>query len=79
MAQQRLLGIGIDQRYGGAGADPLAYALVMEELARGYSSVADQCGLVELVATLLEQHGSRSSKNVICFRYCAASASAHLR
>ncbi len=58
MAQRGLLGIGIDQRYGGAGADPLAYALVMEELARGYSSVADQCGLVELVATLLELHGS---------------------
>ena len=58
LAQQGLLGIGSDQRCGGAGADPLAYALVMEELARDYSSVADQCGLVELVATLLEQHGS---------------------
>ena len=31
---------------------PLAYAVVMEELSRGYSSVADQCGLVELLSTL---------------------------
>jgi hypothetical protein len=30
----------------------------MEELARGYASVADQCGLVELVSTLLWEHGS---------------------
>ena len=31
----------------------LAYALVMEELSRGYASVADQCGLIELILTLL--------------------------
>ena len=31
----------------------LSYAIVMEELARGYASVADQCGLVELISTLL--------------------------
>ena len=30
----------------------------MEELARGYASVADQCGLVELVGTLLATHGT---------------------
>lgn len=64
MAQQGMLGIGIAQRHGGAGADPLGYALVMEELARGYSSVADQVGLVELVATLLEQHGSAQQQEV---------------
>ena len=36
----------------------LAYAVVMEELARGYASVADQCGLVELVGTLLAAYGT---------------------
>jgi hypothetical protein len=30
----------------------------MEELARGYASVADQCGLVELVGTLLAAYGT---------------------
>jgi alkylation response protein AidB-like acyl-CoA dehydrogenase len=34
----------------------------MEELARGYASVADQCGLVELVATLLAEHGSAAQQ-----------------
>jgi alkylation response protein AidB-like acyl-CoA dehydrogenase len=31
----------------------------MEELSRGYASIADQCGLIELVATLLRQYGTR--------------------
>jgi hypothetical protein len=38
--------------------DVQAYAIVMEELSRGYASVADQCGLEELAGTLLTAHGS---------------------
>jgi hypothetical protein len=62
MAELGLFGITIPEVDAGAGADTLAYALVMEELARGYASVADQCGLVELVGTLLSQHGSADQK-----------------
>jgi alkylation response protein AidB-like acyl-CoA dehydrogenase len=62
MAELGLFGITIPEVSGGAGADALAYALVMEELARGYASVADQCGLVELVGTLLSEHGSADQK-----------------
>ncbi len=58
MAQLGLFGVTIAQQHGGAGADCVAYAIVMEELSRGYASVADQCGLVELVATLLAGHGT---------------------
>jgi alkylation response protein AidB-like acyl-CoA dehydrogenase len=53
-----LFGITIPEELGGAGADCVAYAIVMEELARGCASMADQCGLVELVATLLAEHGA---------------------
>ena len=53
-----LFGITVPDTLGGAGLDVLAYALVMEELARGYASVADQCGVVELIGTLLSQYGS---------------------
>jgi alkylation response protein AidB-like acyl-CoA dehydrogenase len=53
-----MMGVTAPEALGGAGADALGYALVMEELSRGYASVADQCGLVELVATLLAQHGT---------------------
>jgi alkylation response protein AidB-like acyl-CoA dehydrogenase len=62
MAALGLFGITVPEAAGGAGADALAYALVMEELARGYASIADQCGLVELVATLLAEHGSAEQK-----------------
>ena len=62
MAELGLFGITVPEKDGGAGADALAYALVMEELARGYASVADQCGLVELVATLLVEHGTPAQK-----------------
>jgi alkylation response protein AidB-like acyl-CoA dehydrogenase len=58
MAELGLFGIGVSAELGGAGLDILSYALVMEELARGYASIADQCGLVELVSTLLANHGT---------------------
>jgi alkylation response protein AidB-like acyl-CoA dehydrogenase len=58
MAALGLFGITVPETLGGADADTLAYAVVMEELARGYASVADQCGLVELVGTLLAEHGT---------------------
>ena len=57
MARLGMFGITVSEETGGGGADVSSYAYVMEELARGYASVADQCGLVELVATLLATHG----------------------
>ncbi len=65
MAGLGLFGITVPDTYGGAGLDALSYALVMEELSRGYASVADQCGLVELIGTLLVRTRNR----------CAAQAS----
>src|SRR4051794_23630394 len=58
MGRLGLFGITVPVEIGGAGLDALAYGLVMEELSRGYSSVADQCGLYELVGTLLSVHGA---------------------
>jgi len=62
MGENGLFGITVPESLGGAGLDCLAYSIVMEELSRGYASVADQCGLVELVTTLLCQHGSDAQK-----------------
>jgi alkylation response protein AidB-like acyl-CoA dehydrogenase len=62
MAELGLFGIGVPEAYGGAGMDALAYALVMEELSRGYASIADQCGLVELIGTLLTVHGTDAQR-----------------
>ncbi|WP_291654630.1 acyl-CoA dehydrogenase family protein [Bosea sp. (in: a-proteobacteria)] len=52
MGELGLFGITVPEEHGGAGLDTHAYAIVMEELSRGYSSVADQCGLVVLIGTL---------------------------
>jgi alkylation response protein AidB-like acyl-CoA dehydrogenase len=62
MVELGLFGITVPAEDGGAGMDNLAYALVIEELSRGYASVADGCGLVELVATLLSRHGTEGQK-----------------
>jgi len=57
MGELGLFGITVPDTLGGAGMDVQAYAIVMEELSRGYASIADQCGLVELATTLLMAHG----------------------
>ena len=58
MGELGLFGITVPSELGGAGLDTLAYAIVMEELSRGYASVADQCGVVELIGTLLTRYGT---------------------
>ena len=63
MAGLGLFGITVPEEFGGAGLDALSYALVMEELSRGYASVADQCGLVELIGTLLSVHGTAAQRD----------------
>jgi alkylation response protein AidB-like acyl-CoA dehydrogenase len=57
MGELGLFGITVPAAAGGAGLDSYAYSIVMEELSRGYASVADQCGVVELVASLLTRYG----------------------
>jgi len=63
MARLGLFGITVPAELGGAGLDVLSYTIVMEELSRGYASVADQCGLVELIGTLLSVHGSDEQRS----------------
>ncbi len=62
MSELGLFGISVPEKWGGAGCDVLSYAVVMEELSRGYSAIADQCGLVELISTLLNQYGTEAQK-----------------
>ena len=65
MARLGLFGIGVPEALGGPGFDTLTYALVMEELSRGYASVADQCGLIELISTLLVRHGTERQQAML--------------
>ena len=63
MGELGLFGISVPDTLGGVGMDAYAYAIVMEELSRGYASVADQCGLIELIGTLLTKFGSPAQKS----------------
>ncbi|MCP1194782.1 acyl-CoA dehydrogenase family protein [Acetobacter senegalensis] len=65
MAELGLFGIGVPEELGGPGFDTLTYAVVMEELSRGYASIADQCGLVELISTLLVRHGTERQRKML--------------
>ena len=75
MGELGLFGICVPEEMGGPGFDTVTYALVMEELSRGYSSVADQCGLVELISTLLVRHGTEAQRD----RYLADVMTARTR
>ena len=63
MATLGLFGITVPEALGGAGMDVRAYAVVMEELSRGYASIADQCGMLELIGTLLSLHGTPAQRD----------------
>jgi hypothetical protein len=63
MGELGLFGISVPEALGGVGLDAYAYAIVMEELSRGYASLADQCGLIELIATLLARFGSAAQQS----------------
>src|SRR5262244_3889875 len=75
MGELGLFGITVPEALGGAGMDVRADAIVMEELSRAYASIADQCGLVELAATLLSEHGTTVQQQ----RYLGPILQAHQR
>ena len=63
MGELGLFGISVPEALGGVGLDAYAYAIVMEELSRGYASLADQCGLIELIGTLLTRFASPAQQS----------------
>ena len=62
MAAAGFFGIAIPEAEGGVGADTLAFAVVMEEVSRGYASLADELGNVEMVGGLLAKFGTPAQK-----------------
>ena len=83
MSELGLFGVTVPDELGGSGLDTYAYSIVMEELSRGYASVADQCGVVELICTLLTHYGSTEQQakylsriiaHDLCIAYCITEA-----
>jgi butyryl-CoA dehydrogenase len=62
MKEMGLFGITIPEEYGGLGESLLTYALVVEEIARGWMSVSGVINTHFIVAYLLAQHGSEEQK-----------------
>src|SRR4051812_41158181 len=62
MREMGLFGITIPEEYGGLGESLLTYALVVEELSRGWMSVSGIVNTHFIVAYLISQHGSPEQK-----------------
>jgi alkylation response protein AidB-like acyl-CoA dehydrogenase len=62
MKQLGLFGLTIDEQYGGLGESLLTYALVVEEIARGWMSISGVINTHFIVAYLIDQHGTDEQK-----------------
>jgi alkylation response protein AidB-like acyl-CoA dehydrogenase len=62
MKQIGLFGLTIPEEYGGLGASLLIYALVVEEIARGWMSVSGIINTHFIVAHMIARHGTAEQK-----------------
>ena len=65
MKEMGLFGLMIPEEYGGLGESLLTYALVVEEIARGWMSVSGIINTHFIVAYLLAQHGTDEQKQTL--------------
>jgi alkylation response protein AidB-like acyl-CoA dehydrogenase len=62
LRQLGVFGLTIEQRYGGLGESLLTYALVAEEIARGWMSISGIINTHFIVAYLISRHGTEEQK-----------------
>ena len=62
MKDMGLFGLTISEQYGGLGESLLTYALVVEQLARGWMSVSGIINTHFIVAYMIAQHGTEEQK-----------------
>ncbi|NKY51931.1 acyl-CoA dehydrogenase [Nocardia vermiculata] len=63
MKKMGLFGLTIPEEYGGLGESLLTYALVVEEIARGWMSVSGVINTHFIVAHMIAQYGTPAQKN----------------
>lgn len=63
MKEMGLFGITVPEEYGGLDLDPVAFALVFEEIARGWMGIAGILGSHSLACRLISMHGTEEQKN----------------
>ncbi|MFC4120302.1 acyl-CoA dehydrogenase family protein [Nonomuraea zeae] len=64
MKQMGLFGLSVPEEYGGLGADMVSFALVFEEIARGWMGVAGTIGSHSLACSMIARHGTDEQKNL---------------
>ncbi len=62
MKEMGLFGLMIPEEYGGLGESLLTYALVVEEIARGWMSISGVINTHFIVAYMVRQHGTEEQK-----------------
>jgi alkylation response protein AidB-like acyl-CoA dehydrogenase len=65
MREMGLFGLMIDEEYGGLGESLLTYALVVEQIARGWMSISGVINTHFIVAYMVAQHGTEEQKQRI--------------
>ncbi|MDQ2879985.1 MAG: acyl-CoA dehydrogenase family protein [Actinomycetota bacterium] len=75
MKEMGLFGLTIPEEYGGLGESLLTYALVVEQIARGWMSVSGVINTHFIVAHLISHHGTDEQKR----RYLPAMAEGRIR
>jgi alkylation response protein AidB-like acyl-CoA dehydrogenase len=62
MREMGLFGLMIDEEYGGLGESLLTYALVVEQIARGWMSISGVINTHFIVAYMIAQHGTEEQR-----------------
>ncbi|QYC42592.1 Acyl-CoA dehydrogenase [Nonomuraea coxensis DSM 45129] len=64
MKQMGLFGLSVPEEYGGMGADMVSFALVFEEIARGWMGVAGTIGSHSLACWMINRHGTEEQRRL---------------
>ncbi|GAA3548052.1 acyl-CoA dehydrogenase family protein [Nonomuraea rosea] len=64
MKQMGLFGLSVPEEYGGMEADMVSFALVFEEIARGWMGVAGTIGSHSLACWMIAKHGTDEQKSL---------------
>ena len=63
LKEMGLFGITVPEEYGGLGLDPVSFAIVFEELARGWMGIAGILGSHSLSCRMIAMHGTEEQKS----------------
>ena len=66
MTEMGLFGITVPEEYGGLDLDPVSFALVFEEIARGWMGIAGILGSHSLACRMIAMHGTEEQKQRTC-------------